>query len=127
MNDDKFDKIVVIRPGEPGYEEAEKDLVNIPGNKPIPLVGFLKMAKNDLKVLKARKRRGETLFDVSLSGVKFPKEDIRPLDDAIADWEAEIEKMEKAIEWTEKKKPGSSKNGNASLIMIEYEKEMGKA
>lgn len=25
----------IIYPGEPGYEEAKKDLVNIPGNKPI--------------------------------------------------------------------------------------------
>lgn len=124
MNDDKP---TIIYPGEPGYEEALKDLVNIPGNKPVPLTYFLKWAKNDLKVLEQRKRRGETMFDVSLSGVKLPKEDIIPLDEAIENWKTDIEEMEKAIEWTEKKNPGSSRNGNASLIMIEYRKEMGKA
>ena len=122
MNDDKCDDYIVIRPGEPGYEEAEKDLVNIPGNRPIPPATFIRWTENELKTLKQRQKKGETMYEYNCFGVKLDKKDVLTMDEAIARSEKELQEMKDAVEWAEKKKPGAAKNGNLSLIMIEYAK-----
>ena len=125
MNDDKCDDYIIIRPGEPGYEEAEKDLMNIPGNRPIPPKTFIKWMENELKALKRRQKQGETMYEYNYFGVKLDKKDVVPMEVEIARSEKELQEVKDAVEWAEKKTPGAAKNGNLSLILMDYRKEMG--
>ena len=121
MNDEDFEPIV-IRPGEPGYEEAAKDLVNIPDNKPITLVQALRMIDSDIRGWKKRRERGEKFTLPELATEYGEARKPESLDELIENWEKEKAELEKVIAWAEKKRPGSSKKENGSLLMIEYEK-----
>ena len=116
----------VISPDDPRYEEASKHLADIPGNEPIPAVGFLRMMESDLHGLKKRKKAGEKYTLPGLASDDGPGAEPQSIDELIERLEKEKAEFEEFIAWAEATHPGSSRKGNTSLLLKEYEKSQEK-
>lgn len=88
-----------IMPGDPEYRENAPEIDAL-GGKPVSLVSGLHFAEGFLH--KAKK-----------SGDKK----------RILECEKDKSEIEKVIAWAEARKPGSSRNGNGSILLMEYEEE----
>lgn len=127
MDNDKQELPTILRPGDPGYEEAQKDLVNIPGNKPMTLAVLLRFIESDLHSWKKRKQSGRAYTLPSLAQGDNEPDEPQSLDELIEHWEKEKAELEKVIAWAEANRPGSSRKENGSLLMQEYEDSLKNA
>ncbi len=124
MKDDT-NEITIIRPGEPGYEEHAPKVDSL-GGKPISLAAVLRLVESELRELRKLKGQGykntiPELADGSGNEIKSV-----PIDERISELEKMLSNTKEVIAWAEAKRPGSSKNENGSLLLMEYEKETGK-
>lgn len=122
---ESVDEVTIIRPGEPGYEEHAPKVDPL-GGTPMPLVAVLRFAESELHGLRKLKEQGHKntipeLADGSGNEIKSV-----PIDERISELENMILETKEVIAWAEAKRPGSSKNENGSLLLMEYEKETGK-
>lgn len=95
------EEIVMIHPGEPGYEEAQQDLVSTcPDNRPFSLKEARQMIDDDIELFKRQKVN----FDFD------PEADdpFEPAADFIARQKKIRIELEKSIAEAEAKEPGSS-------------------
>ena len=97
------------------------------GGKPLvlSLVQLLRLNEAEIRGLKGQKESGQkyTLLSMSNEGeVTEPQ----LLDDLIVHWEKEKAYLEEVINWAESRELGSSRNGDGTQLMDEYEKLFGK-
>lgn len=124
MKDDT-DEITIIRPGEPGYEEHAPKVDPL-GGKPMPLVAALRFAERELYRFTKMKEMGFCYTNAGLVNGGNDGFRTRPIEERISELEKMLSETKAAIAWAEAKRPGSSKNENGSLLLMEYEKRNRK-
>lgn len=122
---ESVDEVIIIRPGEPGYEEHAPKVDPL-GGTPMPLVAVLRFAESELFRFTEMKKMGFCYTTAGLADGSSDDFKARPIDERISELEKMLSDTKAVVAWAEAKRPGSSKNENGSLLLMEYEKETGK-
>lgn len=123
--EDNTNKFARIKPSDPNYEKSASG-ADAFGGKPASLVVGLRFTESELHKLKKMKEQGHKNILPELPSDNNAEPEAISVDERIAELEKMISDIKEVINWAEAKRPGSSKNENGSLLLMEYEKETGK-